>query len=70
MLKNVKKHLNDRFETTDIGDVSRVLSMNVTRGREKRTIVIDQKNYTEDVVERFGMKDCNSAFTPGAEPEL
>ena len=53
-----------------MGDVSRVLGMNVTFDREKGTITIDQKDHTEDVVERFGMKDCNPAFTPGAAPEL
>ena len=60
----------DRFEMTDMVDVSRVLGMNVSRDREKETITIDQKDYTEDIVERFGMKDCNPAFTPGAEPDL
>ena len=55
---------------TDMGDVSRVLGMNVTRDRKKRTITIDQKYYTEDIVERFGMKGCNPAFTPVAGPEL
>ena len=59
----------DRFEMTDMVDVSRVLGMNVSRDREKETITIDQKDYTEDIVERFGMKDCNPAFTPAAEPE-
>ena len=40
----------DLFEMSDIGDVSRTLGMKVTRGREKGTITISQKDYTEDVV--------------------
>ena len=55
---------------TDMGDVSRVLGMNVPHDRKKRTITIDQKDYTEDIIERFGMKGCNPAFTPGAGREL
>ena len=42
---------------TDMVDVSRVLGMNVSRDREKETITIDQKDYTEDIVESFGMMD-------------
>ena len=32
--------------------------MNVTRDNEIEAIAIDQNDYTEDIVERFGMKDC------------
>lgn len=70
VLNKLKKQVTDRFEMTDTGDVSRVLGMNITRNREKATIPIDQKYYTEDVVERFCMKDCNPAFTSGAGPKL
>ena len=70
LLNKPKKQLMDRFEMTDMGKLSRVLVTNVSREREKGTITIDQKDYTEDIVEGFGMKDCNPAFTPGAGPEL
>ena len=33
----------NRFEMTDMDDVSRVLGMKVTRDRKKETISIDQK---------------------------
>ena len=59
-----------RFEMTDLGDVSKVLGVNVTRNRENGTIAIDQKDYTEDILERYGMTNCNVAFTPGVEPEI
>ena len=57
LLNILKKQLVDRFKTMDIGDASRVIGMNVTRDREKGTITIDQKDYTEDIVESFGMMD-------------
>ena len=59
-----------RFEMSNMGDVSIILCMNVTRDREKETITIHQKDYTEDVVQRYGMKGCNPAYTPGVGPEL
>ena len=48
----LKKQLVDCLEMTGMGDVSRVLGMNVTRDREEETITINQKNYTKDIVQR------------------
>ena len=69
LLNKIKKKLMNRFEMSDTGDVSRILGMNVTRNREKGTITINQKYYTEDVVQRYGMKGCNPAYPPGVGPE-
>ena len=44
--------------------------MSITRDREKGTITISQKDYTEDVVQPFGMEGCNTAYHPGVELEL
>ena len=53
-----------------MGDVSRVLGMDVTRGRENGVNAISQKDYTENVVQRFGMKGGNPAYTPRTGPGL
>ena len=66
----VKKHLMDRFEMKDMGDVPRVLGMNVTRDREEGIITINQKNYTENIVQRYEVRGCNPVYTPGVGPEL
>ena len=55
---------------TDLGDVSKVLGMDVTRDGENGTIPIDQNDYTEDILERYDMANCNVAFTPGVGPEI
>ena len=68
LLVNLKKQLMGRFKMTDLGDVSKVLDMNVTRDRENGMITTDQKEYTEDILEPFGMRNCNVAFTPGVGP--
>ena len=44
--------------------------MSVTRDREKGTITISQKGYTEGVVQPFGMEGCNTTYHPGVELEL
>ena len=70
LLNKLKKKLMNRFEMSDMGGVSRILGTNVTRDREKGTITVNQKDYTEDVVQRYGMKGCNPVYTPGVGPEL
>ena len=70
LLDKLKKQLMDDFEMTDLGDVSKVLGMNVTRDRENGTITIDQKDYREDILERYDMTNCNIALTRGVGPEI
>ena len=70
LLNKLKKQLMYRFKMSDMGDVSRILGMNVTRDREKGAITISQKDYTKDVVQRYGMESCNPAYTPEIGPEL
>ena len=70
LLGKLKKQLMDRFEMTDMGDMLRVLGMNVARDREEGTITINQKDYTEEIIQRYGMRDCNPAYIPGVGPEL
>ena len=41
LLGKLKKKLMDRFEMTDIGDVLRVLGMNVARDHEEGAITIN-----------------------------
>ena len=46
------------------------LGIKVTRVRKNGTITIDQKDSSEDIFERYGMTNCNVAFTPGVGPEI
>ena len=46
VIETIKKKLKDNFEVSDLGDVSLVLGMQVTRDREKETLTISQEDYT------------------------
>ena len=70
LLAKLKNQRMDRFEMTDMGDLSRILGMNFTRGREEGIITINHKNYTDDIIQCYGMQGCNSAYTPGVRPEI
>ena len=54
------------FSMTNMGDVSLGLEMEVTRDRTKGTFTITQENYVKSLLERYGMGNCNPAYTPGA----
>ena len=47
----------------------RLVGMNVARDHEKEA-TISEKDYTEGIVQRYGMEGCNPAYTPGVGPKL
>ncbi len=58
---------------TDMGEIQSYLSVNITRDRANCTMEINQKDYIQQVVERFGMRDANPVYTPlpaGTEAHL
>ena len=60
----------EKFKMTDMGDVSLVLGMQITRDRENRTLTISQEEYTKSILERFVMANCKPVGTPGFGSEL
>lgn len=40
------------------------LGIRLSRDRTNRTITLDQSHYCENMLERFGMSDCNDVKTP------
>ena len=57
--------LMEKFKMTDMGDVSLVLGMQITRDREKKTLTISQEEYTKSILERFSMANGKPVGTPG-----
>ena len=70
LVKQKKKELKERFEMTDVEEVSRIFGMEVTRDYGEGTLAITQTAYVDNILERFGMQDANAAHTLGYGPEL
>ena len=70
VIESIKRKLMERFKMTDMGDVSLVLVMQVTRDRQNKTRNISQDNCTKSILEKFGMSNCKPTSTPGYGPEL
>ena len=69
-LEMIKGKLMSRFEMSDMGDVSRVLGMQVTRDSQAGSLTIIQENYTRGLLVKYGMQDCRPLGTPGNGKEL
>jgi hypothetical protein len=46
--------LSARFNAKNLGEISKILGVRVTRDRSKRTIELDQEQYLEKVLTKFG----------------
>ena len=58
------RQINEKYTTTDCGNVDWLLGCRITRWRSKRVLMIDQSQFTSSIVRQFGMEHCNPAKTP------
>lgn len=48
----------------DLGEIKKCLGIRVRRDCKKGIIILDQENYTEGILKRFGMNECKPVSTP------
>jgi hypothetical protein len=63
-LASFKAKLGARFKIKDMGDLSQLLGMHITRDRSARTISLDQSKYMRDVLAKYGMTDAKPSSLP------
>eukprot|EP00253_Pinus_taeda_P025089 PITA_25089 len=61
-IASIKKELGKIFEMTDLGYVHYYLGIKVTQ--HPKSIFLSQKKYIGDLLNRFGMTECNPLTTP------
>jgi hypothetical protein len=59
-----KAKLRERFEITDLGELTWLLGLKVERDRSTRTISLSQQAYVGTVLECFHLQDAKSASIP------
>ncbi|CAM9700348.1 unnamed protein product [Discosporangium mesarthrocarpum] len=64
LIAKVKRSLHERYVIKDLGEVTKILCIRIVRDREKGLISLDQKDYAESILERFGMAECNLTYLP------
>lgn len=60
----LKANLTKNFSMKDLGQASSCIGMQITRNRKTGTITLDQRKYTEAILQKFGMGDCNPVASP------
>jgi hypothetical protein len=63
-LTSFKAQLGARFRIKDMGKVSQLLGMHITRDRSARTISLDQSKYLRDILAKYGMTDSKPSSPP------
>eukprot|EP00253_Pinus_taeda_P029695 PITA_29695 len=61
-IASIKKGLGKNFEMTDLGYVHYYLGIEVAR--HPKSIFLSQRKYIGDLLNRFGMTECNPLTTP------
>lgn len=62
MFRRFKESMKKEFDMTDLGKMRYFLGVEVMQNSDG--IFMSQRKYAKEVLERFGMKHCNSAYNP------
>ena len=54
-LLNLKSALAKRFKMEDMGEISFLLGLQITRDRSKREITVGQQKYIKDMIDKFNL---------------
>lgn len=63
-MQDVVLDLKKTFEIKDLGEPNIILGMQIKRNREKGVLTIDQYSYIENLLDKYGMKDCYTIQSP------
>lgn len=63
-IASVKSMLKEHYEITDLGDITWILGMHVTRDRSAGWIALSQKAYVEAILDRFDKSTVRPISTP------
>lgn len=63
-INKFKEKILNRFDMTDLGEVKFFLDFSICRNRENGTIIIHRKQYSQLILEKFGMINCKGVKTP------
>jgi len=63
-VRAVKDYLGTKFKIKDLGDVSVFTGLLIQRNRSCRTLQISQGHCARQLIETYGMQNCNPVLTP------
>ena len=60
----LETEISKLFETTKLGEPSKIVGIEVTRDREAGTLKISQERYIKELLTKYGLEKANSVSTP------
>ena len=60
----IKQALSERFRMTDLGKIHYILGMTIEWDADGKWLIIHQKQYVLDVVEKYRLSEANTVATP------
>ena len=63
-MKKAKQILLQRYQMTDLGEITRFIGIDIVRNRERRTIHLNQRRYCTEALQKFGLETCKLRDTP------
>src|SRR5882724_3739303 len=63
-MTQLKRELKNHFTMTDLGEMKKILGIQVIRDRKAGTLKIAQSAYIDKILARFNMTDANPVATP------
>jgi hypothetical protein len=63
-LMSCKARLGAKFDIKDLGDLSQLLGMHITRDKSARTTFLGQSKYLRDILAKHGKIDCKPSSLP------
>ncbi|KAL2248445.1 UNVERIFIED_CONTAM: Retrovirus-related Pol polyprotein from transposon TNT 1-94 [Sesamum indicum] len=64
LICDLQKQLCNVFEMKDLGNAKQILGMNISRNREKSSILLNQKSYIMSILRKFSMENSKPASVP------
>ncbi len=63
-LLDLKRQLASIFDIHDMGDAKFFLGMEIVRDRERRTLVLSQRRFTEELLSKYNMTETKGKLVP------
>ena len=64
VVKAFKQELSGKFKMKDLGALTHILGVEVKRDRPRGVLTLHQRGFMRQVLERFGMANCNPTKLP------
>ena len=69
-IEKLKKQMKNEFEMNDLGEAKKILGMEITRDREKGLVSLNQRQYLEKLIRKFGVHDSTKPVSTPLAPHF